>query len=369
MIASGRLQRWTGWGVLGVTLAVYLQTMAPSVSFWDCGEFIACAYTLGVPHPPGSPLYVLLGRLFTLIPIGEVAARVVAMSALSSALAVWCVYLTTVALARRALGGKPLVPLADGGELAAVSGGAVAALTLAFSYTQWFNATEAEVYGYSILFTCLGVWLGLYWEGRGAGPANDRWLLLLAYLFGLGGGLHMLCLLTIPSLLVLAWFGEIRLRRLIVLLGLLGVWVGLALAVGGSSTTSYGLSLLGLGGVLVYLYRHDRRGCYLLAGMGLLFVLGYTTYGLLYLRSGLNPVIDENDPESWAAFVKFVNREQYGSESMLLTMLTPRAARGYQFWHLQMKYFFQQFPFPLLSWETAFRKATEAATEPVSISL
>ena len=369
MIQSGRLYWWTGVGVLMLTLGVYLQTMSPTVSFWDCGEFIACSYTLGVPHPPGSPLYVLLGRLFSLLPVGEVAVRVVAMSALSSAVAAWCVYMSTVALARRALGGNARQPLADASELAAIAGGVVAALTLAFSFTQWFNATEAEVYGYSIMFTCLGFWVGLYWEARGAGPANDRWLFLLAYLFGLGGGLHMLCLLTVPSLLVLAWTAEPRLRRLIVLLGVLGVVVGLAMAVGGSGTLSYLASIVAIAAALVHLYRHDRRGCFLLAGMGLLFVLGYSTYGLLFVRSGLEPVLDMNDPQNWDAFVKFVNREQYGSESMLLTVLQPRASRAYQFWDLQLKYFFQQFPFPLLQHQVVFRKATEAAADPVAISV
>ena len=105
--------RWVGVAVFLTTLGIYLKTMAPSVSFWDCGEFIACAFTMSVPHPPGSPLYVLLGRLFSLIPLGEVAARVTFMSALSSALAIWCVYLSTVALPRRALGGTSLPPFND----------------------------------------------------------------------------------------------------------------------------------------------------------------------------------------------------------------------------------------------------------------
>jgi len=105
MLNSQQIHRWTGIAVFLVTLGIYVKTMAPTVAFWDCGEFIATAYTMSVPHPPGSPLYVLLGRIFSLIPIGEVALRINFMSALSSALAIWCVYLTTAALARRALGG------------------------------------------------------------------------------------------------------------------------------------------------------------------------------------------------------------------------------------------------------------------------
>ena len=364
-----RPQTLVGIGVFLVALGMYLRTMAPTVSFWDCGEFIACSYILGVPHPPGAPLYVLLGRLFSLLPFHEVAWRVTLMSAVSSALGVWCVYLCGVALARRSLGGHSLRPFGDGRDVGVIAGAAVAALSLAFSYTYWFNAIEAEVYGYSILFTCLGLWVILYWEGTPHGAGNDRWLLLLAYLFGLGGGIHLLCLLTVPSLLLLAWFADAKLRRLIVLVLLLGGWGLLwlkALGPGSGSNSAIGL---GLAGMLYYLYRDDRRSFWLVLGVVVLFVLGYSTYGALYVRSGLNPAIDENDPETLSAFIKFLNREQYGTESQLLGMLQGRAPRAFQFWHLQMKYFFQQFPLSWLEVVAPFRRATEGAMESVSISL
>ncbi len=149
------------------------------------------------------------------MPVGEVAWRVVFMSALSSAVAVWFTYLSAAALARSALGGKPLEPFGDGRDPVVMAGAAVAALSLAVSYTFWFNATEAEVYGYSLFFAAMGVWLILYWEGTQHGSLNDRWLLLLAYLFALGGGLHLLCLLTIPALVILAWFADRQLRGLV----------------------------------------------------------------------------------------------------------------------------------------------------------
>ena len=115
--------------------------------------------------------------------------------------------------------------------------------------------------------------------------------------------------------------------------------------------------LAGLAGLLYHLYQTDRRACYLLGGVVVLFALGYSTYLALYIPSGLNPAIDENVVENWRAFLAFVNREQYGTESMLLSMLTPRADRAYQFWDQQMKYFFQQFPFPQLEHVVTFRKA------------
>jgi tetratricopeptide (TPR) repeat protein len=352
-------------------MGVYLKTMAPTVSFWDCGEFIASSYIMGVPHPPGSPLYVLLGRVFSLIPFSEVAWRVTLMSALSSALAVWCVYLSTVALGRRALGGAILKSFNDSRDYITIGGAALAALSLAFSYTHWYNATEAEVYGYSIFFACAGTWIILYWEGteqQRAGAANDRWLYLIAYFFGLGGGIHLLCLLTIPTLLVLMWYAEERLRRLIPLLVGLSVWIFICSAAMGPGTATNIATLAGLAGLLYYLYNNDRRACWLLLGALLLFGLGYSTYFALYIRSGLNPIIDENDPENLAAFIKFINREQYGTESQLLSLFSARAERTYQFWDQQMKYFFQQFPFPVLERTVVFRWATGPQDHPISIS-
>ena len=362
------LHRYIGVGIFLLTLGVYIKTMAPAVSFWDCGEFIATSYLLGVPHPPGSPLYVLLGRVFSLFPIADVAARVTFMSALSSALAIWCVYCSTLALARRALGGNPLIPFGDRRDVGPLSGAVLASLLLAFSYTQWFNATEAEVYGYSIFFTCAGLWLILYWESSGHHHASDRWLLFIAYLFGLGGGLHLLCLLTIPTIAILAWFADNKLRRLIIQLIAFAAGAVISIALLGPGSVSNLVILSGLAALLYHLYGTDRRACYLLLGVLVLFALGYSTYLALYIRSGLNPAIDENDPETWKAFLSFVNREQYGTESMLLSMLTPRADRAYQFWDQQMKYFFQQFPFPFLEQVTVFRKATSPEPHPVSIS-
>ncbi|SVC80130.1 uncharacterized protein METZ01_LOCUS332984, partial [marine metagenome] len=139
------LHRVVGAGVFLVTLGLYTKTMAPTVSFWDTGEFISCSYILGVPHPPGSPLYVLLGRIFSLIPIGSVASRVIFMSALSSAIAVLFTYLSAVVLARRAMGGEALRTFGDSRDWATTMGAAVAAMCLATSYTFWFNGTEAEV--------------------------------------------------------------------------------------------------------------------------------------------------------------------------------------------------------------------------------
>ena len=363
-----RYQNIVGAGVFIIALVLYLKTMAPTISLWDSGEFIACAYTLGIPHPPGAPLYVLWGRLFALLPIGSVEQCVVLISPLVSAAAIWCVFSTTTLLARGALksGGTPS-PGQDQ-QLAALAGGVVAALSLACSYTFWFNATEAEVYACSIFFVSLSVWLALRWSVGPLDKHSYRWLLFIAYVFGLSGGVHLLCLLTIPAILILIWCADSSLRRLIwVLLGLGGSGL-IAMAVWGPSKTGGAVLILVLAAGLYYLYRRDRRSCGLLIAALVLFGLGYSTYATFYIRSGLNPVIDENDPETWAALIKFLGREQYGTESLLAGMLEAKASRLYQFWHLQMKYFFAQFQFPLGESAVEFRRATDPSRQSVAIS-
>jgi tetratricopeptide (TPR) repeat protein len=417
-----QLHRLVGAAVFLITLVLYAKTAAPTTSFWDTGEFITTSYILGVPHPPGSPLYVLLGRLFSMVPIGEIAARVVFMSVLASAIAVWFTYGSVVTLARRAMGGHAFRSFGDSRDWSVALGAAVAALCLAVSYTFWFNGTEAEVYAYSLFFVCGGMWLIFHWEGTGHGARNDHWLLLIAYFFGLGGGLHLLCLLTVPTLVVLAWFADRDLRRLILIgvgagleglvilsafaehpptAGLLalgsgvaaaaiylwvwsanpehrrtvlflvgaGVVVLLARAIFGGGTPVKIAFLGSAAAVLFHLYHDDRRAFGLSIGAVVLFLLGYSTYLALFIRSGLDPYIDMNNPENLENFISFLNREQYGTDSQLLGMLTARSERSYQLWHQQMKYFFQQWPFPFLERDIVFRWATERAPHIISVSL
>ena len=308
-------------GVFLISLAMFIKTAAPTVSFWDSGEFIACAFTLGIPHPPGAPLYLLIGRLFTMLPLGDDPAFPMNLiSAITSALAVLFVYLITVRLIRLGWGDGERNPAPVPG----VVGGVVAALMLAFSDTFWYNAVETEVYGFSAMLMVLTLWLGLKWMER-AGDANSRRILFfIAYLMGLAGGVHLLCLLTVPTLLMLIWFRKPEVLR-------------------------------------------DPRtwACAIF-----LFVAGYSTYLSLYIRSGLNPMIDENNPETWANFIRFLGREQYGSESMLLGVFDRKAQFwDFQIWTMYFKYLLSQFPVPGLRFVSdAFRQATSHDVQFVHIS-
>lgn len=187
-------------GVWLFILGIYAHTAAPTVSFWDCGEFIATCATLGVPHPPGAPLYTLVGRIFSMIPFYEdIAARINFVSALCSSLAALFGYLATVRVLR----------LWFGSDTSAFSrtliyaGGACGALLLAFCRTQWGNSVEAEVYALSMLIFFAVLWLVLIYRELEGSQAGDRILLAVVFLTFLGIGVHMTTFLIMPAAAVM----------------------------------------------------------------------------------------------------------------------------------------------------------------------
>lgn len=189
-----KLHRIIGIVVLLFSGIIYFLTVQPSVSFWDCGEFIASSYGLQVPHPPGTPFFILLGRLFSIIPFAEnIAYRVNTISVISSAFTILFLYLIAVKLIenyRKAQYGNLLDAL---GTYAAA---AIGALSLAFSDTFWFNAVEAEVYALSTFFIAFVTWLMILWNEKADEPDNEKYLLMIAYLMGLSTGVHLMSLLA-----------------------------------------------------------------------------------------------------------------------------------------------------------------------------
>ncbi len=203
--------------VLVFTFLIYLDTMAPTVSFWDCGEFIAVSNTLSVPHPPGSPLYLLLGRVISMLPITggaaldpvlnepqfhNIAFRINLLSPMATAFANMFLFLIIVRLVVEWRG-----KIKDATDRWIAYGGAlVGSLTLAFSDSHWFNAVEAEVYAMSIFFTAIVVWLILKWSEKvDEGGAGSRYILIISYMMGLAISVHMLNLLTIPFIALIMY--------------------------------------------------------------------------------------------------------------------------------------------------------------------
>lgn len=331
-----------------ISLAAYLRTLASTVSLWDCGEFISCAYILGIPHPPGAPLYLLLGRLFTMLPLGgEIAWRVNLISALASATTVWLTYLIILQLIR-----------ACKRETAAwleAAAAFVGALALAFSDSFWFNAVEAEVYALSTCLTALVIWLALRWAYTPETRSPLRYLVLIAYLIALAVGVHLLNVLTIPALLLLIyfktrpwpWFKWLMLFALLALAASLlftDILESIA-ALAPVAKLGGGFALLAaLLMLIVAAYRQTGNLPRLLFTVLFLLGLGYSTYVTVLLRSNLDPAIDENDPQNWPQLVSYLNREQYGRED-LVAQLTQRKASfwDYQIKEMYLRYFNWQF--------------------------
>ena len=190
-----------------ISLILYIITMAPTTSFWDCGEFISTSYILGVPHPPGSPLYLLLGNVFSSIPFFEdIGARVNLISPLVSALSVMFLYKIIVYLLEEFQKNKN-----DIIDISIIYFSAfTAALTFAVSDSHWFNAVEAEVYSFSTFFTSIVVWMILKWSKSENNNWNVRYLLIIIYMFGLAIGVHLLNLLTLPFVALIIYFKKFK---------------------------------------------------------------------------------------------------------------------------------------------------------------
>jgi len=201
-----RLNLILGWVVFAAALLVYGLTMEKTASFWDCGEFIAAAHKLQIVHPPGAPLYLMLGRLFSFfLPPDQVALGVNFLSSFSTALAGMFVFWSTTILAKRILNIKENV--ATNGEIIAVLGaGLVAAFAFIFQDSQWFNAVEAEVYAVSTGLTAAVIYMALKWSEIHEKPGADRWLMGIALVIGLSIGVHLLNLLAIPAIALLYYF-------------------------------------------------------------------------------------------------------------------------------------------------------------------
>ena len=204
-------KRWNnivGWAVFAIAALVYLMTMEPVSSLWDCSEFIATSYKLEVGHPPGAPLFMMLARLATLFAAGNpdfVGMAVNGMNSIASAFCILFLFWTITHLARRLV-------TRDGSQLtranvwAILGAGIVGALAYTFTDTFWFSAIEGEVYALSSMFTALVVWLMLKWEEEADQPHSSRWIVLIAYMMGLSIGVHILNLLTIPALVFIYYF-------------------------------------------------------------------------------------------------------------------------------------------------------------------
>ncbi len=355
MNLKSRVPLLGGLFVLLATAIAYFRTLNPTVPFWDAGEFIAVSKILGIPHPPGTPFYVLIGRIFTMLPWGTAAQQVNGLSLVSGTFTVVLTYFVTLRLARRAFGPER----EPWQEWAAIGGGICAALMLAFSDNFWENSVEAEVYQMMSLAQILVFWLGLrWWEAHDKKPTVGP-LLLATYLMWLSVGLHLgvgvmgaplivlvafvdwkvallfsmpfLSLLRVPAglekmagaVLVLGtltnvWFGfDRKLPGWLVLAGAVGATWGLYYAQGDANFTPLAaiVSVAALVVPWAVMSRRHREGRVLLLAL-FLMVAGYSTHLYLPIRAAQHPAINEGDPETWDRLRDLLERKQYGAMSM-----------------------------------------------------
>jgi len=334
---------WGGAAVFAVTQTVYLLTMNLSCPFWDSGEFISTSYILGIPHPPGTPLYVLIGRLFTLFPIGTVASRVNFLSALSSALVALFSYLIIVDFAGR-------LRRREGDAIdrwLAIAGGAAGAFFIAFSRTFWDNAIEAEVYALSSLVMVLCVWLVLKWErsGESAETRNHGFLLLIGYLLFVAIGIHMGSMLVAPALFLYVLLiapQTIFNRQFLGTVGVAALAAALFLIARAAGAAAGFALLLGTLAFAVFVaWKWQSLGRRNLAFWAIaLAVTGLTVQLYLMVRAHLAPAINEADPGSWQNLWLVLSRDQYKPPNPFLTR---QASYAVQFSKHFFRYWKDQF--------------------------
>ena len=345
MASFNRLNTLAGWLLFAVALTTYALTVERTASFWDCGEFIASSFKLQVPHPPGAPLFLLLGRIFSMLSLGDltrVAYWVNMGSVLASAFTVLFLFWTITLLTRKVLAKEESAyTLADTALL--IGTGAVGALVYTFSDTFWFSAVEAEVYGMSSFFTAIVVWAAFRWERIDGPGAANRWLILIAYLIGLSIGVHLLNLVIVPPLALIYyvktrakptfWGGVAALGIGLVVLGGVNALIpglpGLAFIVERVAVNTVGLpfnsgvvlfTLMLLGAVgygIHWSARRQRVGLNTALLAGAFVLIGYGSYLQVLVRADFNPPINENDPGDVLNFRAYQGREQYGSRSLL----------------------------------------------------
>ncbi len=339
-----------GWLIFAASLLVYVLTLEPTMSLWDCGEFLVSTCKLEISHAPGAPLFMLIGRVFSLLSFGhpERAAMMVNLvSALSSAGTVMLLFWTSVWLM------KKIMPEHPGAVLLA---SAIGALSFAFTDSFWFSAVEAEVYALSSLFMALVLWAATRWEREADEPYANRWLLLIFFLTGLSIGVHLLNLLVIPSVALIIYFRKYTFS-----------WKGFLLTASGSGAlillimSVYIPGLFSLAGPLelftvnslhlpfnsgfflylvlliaafafavAYTHRKKKQLANLTVLCLLFLTLGYTSYLAVFIRSAANPPVDQGNPETTFELIDYLNRESYGTRPVLFGENFGSVAKNYE---------------------------------------
>lgn len=321
-----QINRFTAGFVFLFSLVVYILTVQPTMSFWDCGEFLACAFTLSTPHPPGAPLHILVGKIFTMFPTAsDIGLRMNYLSVLSAAMSVMLLYFIATKVIKN-WRGKP-ESLKDSLIIAVPS--AIGALSYAFADSFWFNAMEAEVYAFGTFLVILVIYSMIVWWERADEPGSDKYILFAAYVVGLALGIHLLVVQCVFLMGLIFYFRRYEYTRNSFIVAS-AVSAGAFLIVYPIITSKMPdiiksspiigfIVIVGLV-ILGFIYGYQKKSKVLQFAFLSIFLIitGYTTYISVIQRSGVtNLPLDENNPDSVERLLPYINREQYGEQPLI----------------------------------------------------
>jgi len=339
-----RFNKILGWFTFVVALITYTLTLEPTVSFWDAGEYIATAAKLEVGHPPGAPLFQMLGAFFSMFAsdVTQVAKMVNFMSALASAFTILFLFWSITILAKKLLV-KHDADMTTSKAYAILGSGLVGALAFTFSDSFWFSAVEAEVYAMSMFLTALLFWLGLRWEAEMNKPIGNRWLLLISLVVGMSFGVHILSLLVIPPIVFLYIYKKYKtlsakqfvIANVVAVLFLvftfkflfpftLRYFSAMELFFVNNAGMPFNsgsvIAAIVLIGVFFLALRYTRKknhvGLNTMVLSVLFIMIGFSSWLMLPIRANANTTINENNPSSARELLAYYNREQYGDANV-----------------------------------------------------
>ena len=358
-MSFNRANNVVGWIVGLIACTVFVMTMEPTGSFWDCGEFVSSCYKLQIPHPPGAPLFVLIGRFFIIL-FGDTpltAARGVNfMSAIASGLSILFLFWTITHFARKIVqnGNKPAGATAGGPShmmpepskaqtFTILSAGVVGALAYTFCDSFWYSAVEGEVYASSAFFTALVFWAILKWEHNADKPGSDKWIVFIFYMMGLSIGVHLLNLLTIPAIVMVYYFKRYKptlwgsvaafligcfitgvVQKFVIQYTIKGAGafdIFFVNSMGMPFFSGFATFFILLTIALVFAIRWATKKAYYYLKIGLwcaaFMLLGYSTYFTTLIRSTANPGVDMYNVDNPVSLVGYLSRDQYGDWPLL----------------------------------------------------
>lgn len=342
-----KINNIVGWISFLIATTTYILTLEPSVSFWDCGEFIASALKMQVVHQPGAPLFLMIQRFFAIFAMGDVTKVAYFMnvgSAIASGATILFLFWTITALAKKVLV-KNNETISIANIITIMGAGLVGALAYTFSDSFWFSAVESEVYALSSLATAVVFWAILKWEAIADEPHADKWLLFIAYVMGLSIGIHILNLLTIPAIAFVYYFKKTEnptakgifktfgigiLILAVVQYGIIQYLVSFGayfdlffvntLGLGFGTGVLFFMILLVTGLVLAIRYsiKHQKKILNLALLSTVLIIFGYGSFAMILIRAQAKPNLNNSNPDNAFSFLSYLNREQYGDRPLVI---------------------------------------------------